>query len=148
MGILRNPQLEIVAQELAAGKLPEPASAAAGYDTAASSFAPNARRRAQNAKVRARVVEIQQIGARCAAISAEMLIVEAEEARLLAMEDRSPSAAISAIVCKGKLSGIWKDKAEFTGKDGAPLVPALDDASRAKALRSFLRKVEHLAKAS
>lgn len=147
MGILRNSKLEIVAQALAKGKSAEEASTLAGYDTEASSFAPNARKRAQNKGVRARVVEIQQIGAYCAAITAECLIIEAEEARLLAMHDGLPTAAISAIVCKGKLSGIWKDRAELTGKDGAPLVPAVDDAARAKALLTFMKKTQHLAKA-
>jgi hypothetical protein len=146
MGILRNPQFEIIAQERAAGKSPEEACTIAGCDTEASSFASNARRRCQNKQIRARVLEIQSIAARCAGITAEQLIAEAEEARILAMLDGAPSAAISAIVCKGKLAGIWKDRAELTGKDGAPLVPTVDDAARAKALATFMKKMQSLAK--
>lgn len=147
MGILRNAQHEIVAQSLAKGKSAEEASTLAGFDATASSFVPNAKKRAQNKNIRARVIEIQQVGAYCAGITAECLIEEAEEARRLAMHDGMPSAAISAVVCKGKLAGIWKDRAELTGKDGAPLVPTVDDAARAKALRSFMKKIENLAKA-
>jgi hypothetical protein len=57
MAFLVNARHEIVAQELAAGKTPTEASVIAGYP-AGSSFAPNARRRAQHANIRARMVEI------------------------------------------------------------------------------------------
>lgn len=59
MSALWNQKLEVVAQELAAGKTPLEASEAAGYPSAASSFASNARKRAQRADVRKRVREIR-----------------------------------------------------------------------------------------
>jgi hypothetical protein len=65
MSVLRNPKHEIVAKALALGKTAEQASAspdAAGnpvYDPAASSFASNARKRAQRPDIRRRVDEIR-----------------------------------------------------------------------------------------
>lgn len=58
MPALRNRQHEIVAQELAAGRSAEEASATAGYP-AGSSFAANARKRAQREDIKARVMEIR-----------------------------------------------------------------------------------------
>lgn len=57
--MLRNPRHEAVAQALFAGQKPEQASEAAGYDVKASSFAPNARKRAQRADIRARVEQLR-----------------------------------------------------------------------------------------
>jgi hypothetical protein len=65
MPALKNPKQERVAQELAIGKSAEEASAALDadgrpiYDTSASSFASNARRRAQHPAIRARVAELR-----------------------------------------------------------------------------------------
>lgn len=59
MPALWNKKLEIVAQELAAGRSPEEASATAQYPTDASSFKPNARKRAQRKDVVARIAEIR-----------------------------------------------------------------------------------------
>lgn len=74
MGVLKNPKHEMVAQELAAMRSAEEASATADYDTAASSFAPNARKRAQRKDIRARVIEIQSAAAERAGITAEYLL--------------------------------------------------------------------------
>lgn len=125
MSSLRNPKHEIVAQELAAGKTPEQASDLAGYDRSASSFASNARKRAQRKDIRERLKEIQAIGAKCAAVTAESLIFEAEEARRKAMTEKGGAgAAISAVTCKAKLAGLWVEKGAFTdptGKTAAPV---------------------------
>lgn len=130
MGIKQKRQrhadrLEVVAQAIAAGKSPVEASAAAGYPQG-SSFASNARKRAQRADVRSRVREIQAEGAARAAVTAESLIVETEEARSLAMAIEAPAAAVSAIIAKAKLAGIWRERAEVTGKDGKPLLEPPD----------------------
>jgi hypothetical protein len=69
MPVLRKPKHELVAQALAIGKSPVEASREAGYPDG-SAFAPNARRRAQHPKIRARVAELQERGAELAAIYA------------------------------------------------------------------------------
>ena len=77
----------------------EEAAEIAGYDPAASSFRSNARKWCQHHHVRIRVAEIQKAGAALAGVSAGSLILEAEEARQLAMSPRvaAPAAAVGAI---------------------------------------------------
>jgi hypothetical protein len=66
-----------------------------------------------------RVREIQIEYGLAAELSCTQLIVEAEEARKLAMEIKQPGAAIAAVTCRAKLAGHWKEPAaELTGKDG------------------------------
>lgn len=57
MPVLPNAKHEIVAQQLAAGKSPVEASRIAGYPEG-SSFAPNARKRAQRLGIRMRKAEL------------------------------------------------------------------------------------------
>lgn len=138
MVALRNPQDERAAQHLAAGfaltpeerakrglpmtaSLQEEAAALGGLDTAASSFRANARKFCQRETIRKRVAGIQYQGAALASTSVASLLVEAEEARALAMNLKEPSAANQCIQTKAKLAGIWRDKVEATGKDGLPL---------------------------
>ena len=59
MPALRNPKHEKVALALFAGQSDEDSSAAAGYDTKASSFAANARKRAQRHGIPERVAELR-----------------------------------------------------------------------------------------
>lgn len=61
MAALRNRKLELLAQELANGKTSEEASRSAGYADG-SSFKANARKRSQDKKVKARVVELRAPG--------------------------------------------------------------------------------------
>ena len=51
-----------------------------------------------------------------AAITTESLLAEAEAARVLAMKEKQPSAAIAAIAAKGKLCGLWVERAETAVK--------------------------------
>lgn len=142
MVALRDPQDERAAQHLAAGfaltpeeravrklgtvaTLQEEAAAIGGLDTLASSFRANARKFCQRAAIRERVAGIQYQGAALASTSVASLLVEAEEARALAMKQREPSAANQCIMTKAKLAGIWRDKVEATGANGAPLAPAV-----------------------
>lgn len=46
----------------------------------------------------------------------ESLILEAEEARALAMKIDQPSAAVSALTAKAKLAGLWIEKSERTNR--------------------------------
>jgi len=62
-----NPRLEIVAQELAKGKSPVEASKEAGYPPG-SSFDSNARKRAQDHRVKARIQYLQRISGITAAV--------------------------------------------------------------------------------
>jgi hypothetical protein len=87
----------------------------------ASSFKANARKFCQRKAVRERVAEIQYAGAALASTSVGSLIVEAELARAGAMTKRDFSAAIQGVQTKAKLAGLWRDRVEATGKDGAPL---------------------------
>lgn len=138
MVALRDPQDERAAQHLAGGfaltpeervtrKLPatatlqEEAAAIGGLDTTASSFKANARKFCHRAAIRERVASIQYQGAALASTSVASLLVEAEEVRQGAMKKRDFSAANSSIQTKAKLAGLWRDRVEATGKDGAPL---------------------------
>lgn len=141
MVALRDPQLERACQHLAAGfaltpeerakrglsgdsTLKEEAAAIGGLDPWAKSFKPNARKFCQRKAVRDRVAEIQYAGAALASTSVGSLIVEAEAARAGAMTKKDFSAANQCIVTKGKLAGVYRDRSEVTGKDGAPLPTA------------------------
>jgi len=46
------------------------------------------------------------------AITIERLILEMEEARQLAMKNGQSSAAVSAVIAKAKLAGLWVEKRE------------------------------------
>jgi hypothetical protein len=119
---LRNPKHEIVAQELAAGKTAVQASVAAGFPSAA----PNARRRAQRKEIKARVIEIREKaaakGVEGVVVTIEKLLHESEQARCKAMrESKGASAAVSAIICKAKLAGLWRERSELSGPAGEPI---------------------------
>jgi len=141
MVALRDPQAERACQHLAAGfaltpeerhkrgletaaSLKEEAAAIGGLDPSASSFKANARKFCQRKVIRERVAEIQYAGAALASTSVGSLIVEAEAARDGAMKKKDFSAAIAGVQTKAKLAGIWRDRVEATGKDGAPLPAA------------------------
>lgn len=72
MPAIRNHKLEKFAQELALGRTPSEASATAGYAENASSFGPNARKRAQDKRVKARVAELRAPGIEAAERDAEI----------------------------------------------------------------------------
>jgi hypothetical protein len=67
---------------------------------------------ATNGNIRARIAELQAAGAEKAVLTVESLIVETEEARVLAMVLKQPGAAVSAIIAKAKLAGKWVEKRE------------------------------------
>jgi hypothetical protein len=118
---LRDPRLEVFARELAASFSAVQAGQTAGYPAARNpkTFAANCRKRAQRKDIRARVAELQEIGAALASVSAGSLIVEAEHARIKAMCEKSgAAAAVSAITCKAKLAGLWRDKVALTDPSG------------------------------
>ena len=125
MPALRNPLYEAAAQRLAAGKmadgcaLREEAAELGGLDPTGKSFKANARRFCRRKDIRDRVAEIQRVGAELAAVSTGSLLVEAEDARTLAMKSKEPSAANQYIVTKAeKLAGLWRDKVALTDPSG------------------------------
>jgi hypothetical protein len=74
MPVLGNPRHERVAQLLAAGCSAEDASAQAGYDIRTSSFAPNARKRAQRRDIQTRRKELQgQVADHLVEVTAEWI---------------------------------------------------------------------------
>lgn len=111
-------KLDIVAEEIAAGKTNVEASRIAGYPPG-TSFAANAKKRAQSSYVRDRVARYRRISANAAEISCKRLIVESEEARLKAMDEpKGAAAAVSAIICKAKLAGFWSERTTLTNPEG------------------------------
>jgi phage terminase small subunit len=77
-------------------------------------------------EVSQRLKELQQESADKHSVTIESLTIELEAARAMAMTEKQSSAAVSASMGKAKLHGLVVDKAEHTGKDGAPLVPVLN----------------------
>lgn len=108
MGVLTEPRLELLAQALAAGKTVIEASKAAGYKNG-TSFASNARKRAQRKDVKARVLEIQTVSGVFAAVDAAYLQRKAQEiveVPLIA-DDVSTADRIKALDFIAKLKGLY-----------------------------------------
>jgi hypothetical protein len=112
MTILQNPRHERFAQELAKGKTAVEAYQAGGYKPDRG----HASRLAANGNICARVAELQAVGAEKAVLTVTSLIAEAEEARVMAMENGQPAGAVSAIIAKAKLSGLWVEKRESANR--------------------------------
>lgn len=75
----------------------------------------------KNHGVAIRIMELQEECAERAAITADSLALELEEARTLALDIDQPSAAVSATLGKGKLFGLLVDKKEITGANGSAI---------------------------
>ena len=138
MAVLRNSRHELFAQALAQGMTQEKAYLSVGYKQSAEARK-HASRLATKDDIRRRVAELQTRNVQkmdeIAAITAESLLREAEEARVKAMAERGgASAAIQAITAKGKLSGKWIEKSETTTRTGS-----LDDFSDAE-LAEIIRR--------
>lgn len=124
MPVLRNPRHERFAQELAQGKSSADAYVAAGYKENRH----NAHRLSTIENIRARVEEIQSQGADLAAVTLEMLIGYAQDARRLAMDISQPSAAVAAVKELGVLTGLRVEKRENTNRSASDLSD--DDLAR------------------
>ena len=66
----------------------------------------------------------------------------AERIKRTKIKLRSSNEARAALELLGKHLGMWPNKIEATGKDGAPLIPDITDEQRAKALQAFLIKAK------
>jgi hypothetical protein len=108
MGVLTEPRLERLAQELARGSTTVDASRIAGYKPR-SSFASNARKRANRKDVKARVLEIQTISGVLAAADAAYLerkALEIIEVPLVA-DEVSTSDRLKAMDFIAKIKGFF-----------------------------------------
>ena len=118
MPILANPKHEAFAQGLARGSSAAAAYVEAGYRENRHNAATLARKQ----HISARVVELQEgqlaihqqataEAAASAKVTIESLIAEAEAARTKAMSEKGGSAAaVSALIAKAKLAGMWREK--------------------------------------
>lgn len=102
-----------------------------GADTRPETVWSEASRLLADPKVFSRVRHLQQQARDLAMVSIGTLMAELELVRVKAMEDdKGASAAISAIMGKARLHGLLIDKAEVTGKAGAPLSSTVDELSK------------------
>lgn len=108
MGVLTEPRLELLAQALASGKTVIEASKAAGYKNG-SSFASNARKRAQRKDVKGRVREIQVMGAVRTAVEVGDLEEKAREIMMIPLipDEVSTSDRLKAMDFISKLKGFY-----------------------------------------
>lgn len=106
MPILKNTRWELFAQALAQGKPADTAYVEAGYKENRG----NAATLKANQSVAARIAELQAKGARKVMVTQESLEAELEEARQLALREKSPGAAVAATMGKAKVFGIGADK--------------------------------------
>lgn len=119
MPALSNYRHERFAQGLAKGLAASVAYKEAGYQTEGNAAEASASRLLRDAKVQARVAELQERGAIKTEITLESLIREAGEIQEAAKQDGQHSAAVAALTAKAKLAGLWIDKAENTNRNVA-----------------------------
>jgi phage terminase small subunit len=110
--MLTNPRHERMAQYLAQGKTAQEAYELAGYKPNSS----NASNMARKPHIRERLTEINKPAAARAAVTAESLLDEFEQAREQAMKNGREGNANNAIKGKAVLSGHWVERKEI----GAP----------------------------
>jgi phage terminase small subunit len=122
MVTLKNPRHEAFAQALARGKNATEAHAEAGYKANRSTACQLKR----NPSISKRVAELQEeqfaihqqstaAAVANAQVTLESLIADVEAARAKAMAEKGgASAAVSAVIAKAKLSGMWGEKPELT----------------------------------
>lgn len=82
-----------------------------------------------NVKVVARVAELKELVAEEHKITMEKIVIELEEARQIAIEDRNPASMVSATMGKAKVAGLLIDKKELSGKVEVSHEQALDALS-------------------
>lgn len=93
-------------------------------------------------KVSQRVAELRAPAVQKAQLTLEKHLDDLVKLRNMAVKDNKWSAAIQAEIARGKAAGLYVERTELTGKDGAPIplthVP-VDDylKARAKALKEF-----------
>ena len=79
-----------------------------------------------NRKIAARLQELRAPAVEKAQITLEQHLNDLKRLRDLAEVDQKWQAAIQAEVSRGKVSGLYTEKHELTGKDGGPLQTNLE----------------------
>jgi hypothetical protein len=139
--ILKNPRLELLAQQLAMGKDQYAAAEAAGYDPKVPSFRSNARKRV--AKVRQRVAELQERAAEkatgAATVTLSWLMGKLVEiiGAPLNLDELKPADRLRAMDMVAKIRGFYAPTAveviQRLGEMGAGELDALEQALAASA---------------
>jgi hypothetical protein len=140
-----NPRLEIVAQELAKGKSPVEASKEAGYPPG-SSFDSNARKRAQDARVKARIQYLTRITgviAACEVADIQRSLLEIVNVPLKP-ELVTPGDRIRAAAELNKMNGFYAPEKHDTRAAVATMDFSGDvsDEETAAALTALLTKIK------
>ena len=124
MGILKTVKKEKYAQNVAQGISQRKSYILAGYQDT-----PNADAMActllKEVKVRNRVTELLEAGARKAIVNIAKLTGELEDARLKAMDENQLGAAVSATSMKAKLNGLMPEQQSImkvVGADGGAII--------------------------
>lgn len=130
MAALKNRRFEHVAQALFLMKTPEQASADAGFNTKGSSFASNARKRAQHPLIKARVAELQSQAAAVAIIDAAWIRERVARIADVRHDDDkvkpSDSVAAAALLAKMTPDALVPTKINPTDGDGNDLFPMVE----------------------
>ena len=116
MPVLKNARHERYAQELAKGQSQEQAYKAAGYRGNrhhASALGTKKHIKERVAELLSRNIQKQDATVE---ITTQRLLEMAEEARVLAMQQNQPAAAVTALTAIAKLSGRWIERSEQTTK--------------------------------
>lgn len=87
---------------------------------------PNASKLLKNNKVATRVSQLKERAQKRHDMTVDDLTEMLKSDREMARDIKQPSAAVSAVMGMAKLHGLITDKAEHTGKDGAPLMPSIN----------------------
>lgn len=75
----------------------------------------------QKPQVQARIEELRNQAMDRHEITVDTLLLELEQARILALDTKKAAAAVTATMGKAKLLGLDKQIVELTGKGGAPI---------------------------
>lgn len=127
MPVLRNNRHEAFAQAIAKGLAARTAYKAAGYGASDKAAEACASRLLTDAKVAARVLELQSKAARKVEVTVESIARELEEARVLAIAEKQSSAAVAASMGKAKLFGLIIEKHKHSGSIGTYDLTKLSD---------------------
>ena len=111
-GSLTNARHELFAQELAKGNTQAGAYRLAGYADTNRAGHKNASRMMTNDDIQARVAALQDVSAVAAGVTIASLTAKLEAAYDLAMAEKSPAAAVSAVLGIAKLHGLLVERSE------------------------------------
>jgi predicted house-cleaning NTP pyrophosphatase (Maf/HAM1 superfamily) len=121
MPALSNPKHELFAQHLAKGLTQEKAYIAAGYKETPRSRMSACDLLRTKPYIKERVAELQSRNVAKAdqivEITTARLLQMAEDARMLAMQQNQPAAAVTALTAIAKLSGNWIERAETVNRN-------------------------------